>query len=106
MDITGNPWVVYPGDVPTKVGFENSPDAAQRGPVGIKRVVWRNPTDTRMTAGSVASLKDGQDRIVFNRVWPEDTAHDFNEICAEVCHVYTGLYCDVLEGGALEIWIE
>ena len=105
MDISGNPWRLYQSDPPTPVGFERPGDNGIRGPVGIKRVRWLNVTDDRIPPGSVAHLKDADDRDVFRAVWPDDDGAA-NDIVVEVGHVYRGLYLTTLEAGQLEIWID
>jgi hypothetical protein len=105
MDLSGNPIRLYPSDPPAAVGFERPGDKGIRGPVGIKRVRWFNPTDDRIPAGSVAHLKDADDRDVFRAVWPDDDGA-VNDIVFEVGHVYRGLYLTVLDAGQLEVYID
>lgn len=104
MDISGNPWRLYPSDPPTPVGFER-PGTLTRGPVYIKRVRWLNSSDSRITPGAVAHLKDSQDRDVFRAVWPDDDGA-VNDQVVELGHVYTGLYLTTLEEGQLELFLE
>lgn len=104
MDISSNPWRLYPADAPTAVGFERE-GTLVRGPVGITRVRWFNPTDSPITPGAVAHLKDSQDRDVFRCVWPDDLGA-MNDVVVDVGHVYTGLYLTTLDAGQLEVYIQ
>jgi hypothetical protein len=105
MDISGQIWTLYPNDAPGPVGFER-PGTLVRGPVGIKRIIWRNQSDTAITPGAVVHLKDHADREVFKAVWPEDVGHGSNELSRELGVVVTGLYLTTHEGGVLDLVIE
>jgi len=102
-DFSGNVWHVYEGDAPGIIGYQNT---WPEGYVGVKRIIWRNQTDSKITAGSVAHIRDADFHDVFKRVWPADTSHDFNEVILEVDGVFKGLYLEALEQGAIDIYID
>ena len=105
MDISGSPWKLYVSDPPTPVGFTRPGDDNVPGPVGIRRIVWTNNEDERITPGAVAYIRDAQNRDVFRRVWPDDGGVT-NQIEQEINMVYDGLFLEVLEEGTLELYID
>lgn len=95
MDRSGNPWIVYPGDVPGDGYIELAANW-----VFADQIVWTNYTD----ANHVVDVKDGADREVFFK----QGVADLSDVTANLTGFggrIRGLRVYTLDSGQLLIYV-
>ena len=96
MDLSGNPYVIFPGDVPAEGYLEIRPAGA---PVFIDVITWSGYID----AAHVCDLKDGRDRELFFRLGNTDYSSVTESFCGR--SGFMGLRLYSLQSGQLYIYL-
>jgi hypothetical protein len=93
MDLSGNPYVIYPGDA-----VEDGYVEIRSNPIFISTIQWANYTD----ANHVCDLKDSDDREVFFRLGNSDLSPVELQVSAGAIQ---GLRLYALGSGQLYIYV-